>query len=159
MPPPVYFPIGDPREVDSQCLPQLTKLQMTILVIKYTYEVYVAKLPPRLITTWDPIAVNTWMEMYMDRLMYQIEPLPNDFNTIIIDHAIANFWTVEELVWTAIAVHTNGLPILWVQIEECFNSSINGDFGWRMPIPHNRQIRPVHLYLLPNTWFTNLNDL
>ena len=159
MPAPLNLAPDDARNHDASQLAMIPKYQMVLHFINYAYEVYVAKLPTSMITTWTPEICNSFMEMYLDKLQYNINPLPSNFHQIIIAYAIDRGWTVAELVWTTIAVHTNAMPILWSTIAEAFNTSNGGDFGWRMPIPVNRQIRHVNYILLPNTWFEDSAEI
>ena len=153
MPAPIKLKRDDPNAVHARNLVQLSRSQMAIHIIIYAFEVYVLKLNANQITTWTPNIINSLMEIYMDKLQFNINPLPPNLYQILIDYAVDQMWTVPQLVWTAIAIHTNAMPILWTQITECFESSIHGNFGWRMPVPINRQIRHVDIVALPATWF------
>ena len=119
----------------------------------YTFQVYILKLPPQRVTPWNDELIDALMEMYMDSLQYNSNPIPTNVNQLLINFAVREQWTVAELVWTAIAIRLNSFPILWAAIQECFETAENGDYGWGMPIPINRTIRRVDVIALPTTWF------
>ena len=85
---------------------------MLINFFIYTFQVYVQKLPPQHITEWFPEVINGLMEMYMDFLQYNSHPLPTNTNELLINFATQEQWSVPQLVWTAIALRSNSIPIL-----------------------------------------------
>ena len=140
--------------IHSHELRFIPKHQMLRHFIIYTYQIYILKLPANEITEWSPDVVNTLMEMYIDQLRYNSQPLPNDTNSRLIDYAIQQHWTVAQLVWTAIALRQNAMPVIWSAIHMSLETSTStGDYGWRMPIPLNRNIRPVSVVALPSNWY------
>ena len=91
--------------------------------------------------------------MFLDYMQYNTNPLPSNLNEHLIHHAIHKSWTVPQLVWTAIALRTNAMPILWAAIQDAFEESIGGAYGWRMPIPQCRIIRRIQMVAIPTQWF------
>ena len=146
-------PIPNVTTISRDTLRRLPMHEMWSHIFFYTFQVYILQLPPRRVTPWNEELIDTLMEMHMDNLQYNSNPVPTNINQLLINFALREQWTVAELVWTAIAIRLNSFPILWTAIQECFESAENGDYGWRMPIPINRTIRRVSVIALPTTWF------
>ena len=155
MPPPT----ADTPTATGDFLRQLSKQEMWIHIILYTYEVFILKVPGRQVTDWPLEAIDSWMNIFLDNYFDGINPVPLNLNSIIIQYAIDHNWTVNDLVWCSIAIRLNSLPILWAAIQECANcSTTTGTYAWRMPVPINRTIRPIHRVALPSRWFEDWED-
>ncbi len=147
-------PIPGLPATSSDDLQRLSKPQLWLHIFFYTFQVYALRLPAQQITQWTEDVIDSFMELYMDYVQHNSNPVPTNPLQLLINFAVREQWTVAELVWTAIAVKLNSFPILWATIQDCFLCATNtGDYAWRMPIPVNRTIRRIHTIALPNTWF------
>ena len=91
-------PIPNEPAVDGDSLRQLTKQEMWIHIILYTYEVFIIKKEGFLVTTWGHEAIDSWMNLYLDNFFEGTNPVPANLNSIVIQYAIDHNWTVNQLV-------------------------------------------------------------
>ena len=147
-------PLPNSQATPSDTLRHLPKEEMWTHIFLYTFQIWILKLPPNRVTTWNEEPIDTLMEIYMDYIQFKSNPIPHNVNLLLINFGCQEQWTMAQLVWTAIALRLNSFPVLWATIQECFNSATsNADYAWRMPIPINRTIRKVDVIALPTSWF------
>ena len=126
------YPVFDARHL--QVLP---KQDLMKLLIKFTYEVYIKKLPRDQIKPWTPNQSHSIMEHYLDMAMLGQPTLPADINSVIIQSAIDGNRTVAELVWTAIAIRITTMPLMCTSCQRAINNSEDDEYVWSLPVSQN----------------------
>ena len=93
-----------------------------------------------------PDVVNKLMELYIDYLEGKIDLRHHPLvNFTLIEHAIQQHWTLKKLVWMAIAIHYDSLPMFYALLAATVRNSEGGTFQWSMPIvSHRRIFGPAH---------------
>ena len=128
---------------DARHLQVIPKEDLMKLLIKFTYDVYIKKLPKESIPFWTPNQCHSMMEHFIDIMLLGQPVLPPNINSITIQLAIDNNWTVPELVWTAIALQTNTMPMMCASCQRAVDNAENDEYTWGPPISNNRQIHQV----------------
>ena len=128
---------------------ELSKDDVMKLLIQYTYEVYIKKVANNEVSVWLPPQFDAVMNHYMDTIILQQPSLTDNINSLIIQKAIDETWTLAELVWTAIAIRTTTVPIIFIHCQNTIDNSTNDQYTWRMPISNNRTIHYVQHVIIP----------
>ena len=97
---------------------------------------------------WHPAVINELFNYFMDKMQYRKCPLKSkksyDLHAYIIQQAIENTWSLEQLIMVAIAMHNHTIPIFYSVCQYAFDhAQPNGTFNWRMPNPVDRHIYPT----------------